>query len=228
MTACSTSLTSKGLRPINWFKRLLTSLAAPPWLQRDWDFSASHSFANDILAAPPWLQRDWDFVWVLRLARYFLQHLPDFKGIETNAYTGDKYDLCLQHLPDFKGIETLVIDWIMVILLLQHLPDFKGIETVVKWMCSQWWSCSTSLTSKGLRLWSADVIRAVVLAAPPWLQRDWDSNGLPGKIFLILQHLPGFKGIETHVGSRLPPHLSCSTSLTSKGLRHRVFVIIEH
>ena len=109
---------------------------------------------------------------MLRLARYFLQHLPDFKGIETNAYTGDKYDLCLQHLPDFKGIETevmilsshrsilqhlpdfkgietLVIDWIMVILLLQHLPDFKGIETGLCYYGVKTSPCSTSLTLKG-------------------------------------------------------------------------------
>ena len=37
--------------------------------------------------------------------------------------------LILQHLPDFKGIETGLGEGIQQIIHLQHLPDFKGIET---------------------------------------------------------------------------------------------------
>ena len=35
----------------------------------------------------------------------------------------------LQHLPDFKGIETLYCLQMKYLVFLQHLPDFKGIET---------------------------------------------------------------------------------------------------
>ena len=35
----------------------------------------------------------------------------------------------LQHLPDFKGIETPEKEAIVDNGALQHLPDFKGIET---------------------------------------------------------------------------------------------------
>ena len=35
-----------------------------------------------------------------------LQHLPDFKGIETQAHAAAAQGAALQHLPDFKGIET--------------------------------------------------------------------------------------------------------------------------
>ena len=83
-SACSTSLTSKGLRrltylgfyTLNTFSTSLTSkglrlllteqffarinLAAPPWLQRDWDALDALIMPLFALAAPPWLQRDWD------------------------------------------------------------------------------------------------------------------------------------------------------------------------
>ena len=36
-----------------------------------------------------------------------LQHLPDFKGIETGLNARKSAFTSLQHLPDFKGIETL-------------------------------------------------------------------------------------------------------------------------
>ena len=35
-----------------------------------------------------------------------LQHLPDFKGIETQCQGASTLSNDLQHLPDFKGIET--------------------------------------------------------------------------------------------------------------------------
>ena len=37
-------------------------------------------------------------------ANLSLQHLPDFKGIETTAYPFPLHLVRLQHLPDFKGI----------------------------------------------------------------------------------------------------------------------------
>ena len=81
-----------------------------------------------------------------------LQHLPDFKGIETirphltisgrscsTSLTSKGLRLvvfsyyidthCLQHLPDFKGIETAEEPNTAEPTDLQHLPDFKGIET---------------------------------------------------------------------------------------------------
>ena len=59
-----------------------------------------------------------------------LQHLPDFKGIETPNHRLSKQRRRLQHLPDFKGIETATGFFIFKTPNLQHLPDFKGIETV--------------------------------------------------------------------------------------------------
>ena len=41
---------------------------------------------------------------------YFLQHLPDFKGIETANLSKPIAAAHLQHLPDFKGIETTCIN----------------------------------------------------------------------------------------------------------------------
>ena len=58
-------------------------------------------------------------------------------------------------------------------------------------------SCSTSLTSKGLRLLSSKCIH----------------------FRCSLQHLPDFKGIETRNKAYNFRWKSCSTSLTSKGLR---------
>ena len=103
--SCSTSLPSKGLRPLESLYGLSKWLAAPPCLQRDWDNS------SDV----------------------------------TNATT-----------------------------TLQHLPAFKGIETGYWWHCCSVSSCSTSLPSKGLRRRAKNTIKNIYLAAPPWLQRDWD------------------------------------------------------
>ena len=44
---------------------------------------------------------------IRKFCKALLQHLPDFKGIETiQPYLWIEADI-LQHLPDFKGIETL-------------------------------------------------------------------------------------------------------------------------
>ena len=124
---CSTSLTSKGLRqsqPIFMFNPFL---AAPPWLQRDWDTFSGYCPVGFVLAAPPWLQRDWDLPTTVQPILCNLQHLPDFKGIETerafalfnwtwlaappwlqrdwdSSIRASTASSCLQHLPDFKGI----------------------------------------------------------------------------------------------------------------------------
>ena len=101
---CSTSLTSKGLRRLEHFLTSVSLLAAPPWLQRDWDITTGYItgdlacstsltskglrlllteqfFARINLAAPPWLQRDWDVIVFSSLSKSVLQHPPDFKGI---------------------------------------------------------------------------------------------------------------------------------------------------
>ena len=128
--SCSTSLTSKGLRLEGWNIGTLKALAAPPWLQRDWDTCTSTFSLHPFL----------------------------------------------QHLPDFKGIETLTQDNVNSHFNLQHLPDFKGIETGRKLAFQLPAPCSTSLTSKGLRRNGLlSLVTRPILAAPPWLQRDWDA-----------------------------------------------------
>jgi hypothetical protein len=57
-----------------------------------------------------------------------LQHLPDFKGIETRRLQRQLRIGRLQHLPDFKGIETGYKCFKSPTMCLQHLPDFKGIS----------------------------------------------------------------------------------------------------
>ena len=57
-----------------------------------------------------------------------LQHLPDFKGIETRRLQRQLRIVRLQHLPDFKGIETGYKCFKSPTMCLQHLPDFKGIS----------------------------------------------------------------------------------------------------
>ena len=81
--SCSTSLTSKGLRP-----RLLTNVEA-----------------------------------------FSLQHLPDFKGIETQELPLESaHPACSTSLTS-KGLRLLRPFLVLNLLDLQHLPDFKGIET---------------------------------------------------------------------------------------------------
>ena len=80
---------------------------------------------------------------------------------------------------------------------LQHLPDFKGIETRRIFVKTELRPCSTSLTSKGLRQSQPIFMFNPFLAAPPWLQRDWDLPTTVQHILCNLQHLPDFKGIET-------------------------------
>ncbi len=127
---CSTSLTSKGLRPSNGLLLVTNGLAAPPWLQRDWDgfcllicgicIPCSTSLTSKGLRRLGYTPLK---VWL------YLQHLPDFKGIETVVRLSLRVVLHLQHLPDFKGIETLSLSLYLLSGFLQHLPDFKGIET---------------------------------------------------------------------------------------------------
>ena len=149
----------------------------------------------------------------------FLQHLPDFKGIETpefgrligaptcstsltskglrhHASNGSCSGYCLQHLPDFKGIETVLAQAALTEYL-QHLPDFKGIETMLVSYYEGLFACSTSLTSKGLR----HVCRIKYFH---WTtcSTSLTSKGLRRWLWFIscrkcLQHLPDFKGIET-------------------------------
>ena len=79
---------------------------------------------------------------------------------------------------------------------LQHFPDFKGIESNLAAVTLFMITCSTSLTSKGLR-------------ASPSLSPN----------MRFLQHFPDFKGIERCVLLYCKALTACSTSLTSKGLR---------
>ena len=226
---------------VSTWKRYHGVLAAPPWLQRDWDCITTGWPFSITLAAPPWLQRDWDRCGLCWKQILPLQHLPDFKGIETQGISWcaqtfscstsltskglRRYNLgqCLifdlQHLPDFKGIETLQASRWLCSLLLQHLPDFKGIETHQHQRCRLYRACSTSLTSKGLRLTKLLPAIWYWLAAPPWLQRDWDLFTDFKFNFFDLQHLPDFKGIETQYAYLVLLQTPCSTSLTSKGLR---------
>ena len=149
-------------------------LAAPPWLQRDWDIEVAITITATTLAAPPWLQRDWDIHLICRFWRSSLQHLPDFKGIETSWVALSNTRTCLAAPPWLQR------DW-----------DRD---------CSQMWRlspCSTSLTSKGLRPKSCLLNQRIQLAAPPWLQRDWDWHYPRHPLPVFLQHLPDFKGIET-------------------------------
>ena len=172
---CSTSLTSKGLRHFSMGGLIVRALAAPPWLQRDWD----------VCHCPPDSSSD-------------LQHLPDFKGIETIWK--------LYQLP-FDG--------------LQHLPDFKGIETTTVMPFSAISTCSTSLTSKGLRrVFVLLDANPPVLAAPPWLQRDWDNT----RVYQTHPRRPcstslTSKGLRLLAAVSITSRMPCSTSLTSKGLR---------
>ena len=86
---------------------------------------------------------------IRKFCKALLQHLPDFKGIETSLITLVLYKWSLQHLPDFKGIETSSVSRMSAWEPLQHLPDFKGIETVAAPCIRALRACSTSLTSNG-------------------------------------------------------------------------------
>ena len=108
----------------------------------------------NILAAPPWLQRDWD---------YFVKRCDMRLSCSTSLTS-------------------------------------KGLRRAIRGQLRIWWPCSTSLTSKGLRQTSWKTIEPSLLAAPPWLQRDWDYS----------------------IRCVFTAYTSCSTSLTSKGLRQLV------
>ena len=81
-----------------------------------------------------------------------LQHLPDFKGIETNCTNfQNSFTACSTSLTS-KGLRRRRREGEGAHAILQHLPDFKGIETCELRLLLLLWPCSTSLTSKGLRL----------------------------------------------------------------------------
>ena len=126
------------------------------------------------LAAPPWLQRDWDF-WAIACVNWIS---------------------CSTSLTS-KGLRRNKNHYFISEIFLQHLPDFKGIETCHPLRRVQCSSCSTSLTSKGLRRYHCTIVQIERLAAPPWLQRDWDQSMIIKPWCEFLQHLPDFKGIET-------------------------------
>ena len=139
----------------------LVVLAAPPWLQRDWDVLTFTAKTGSFLAAPPWLQRDWD-----------------------------KSSLVLK-LPCKLSCSTSLTS--------------KGLRRRMYYFWVKCHTCSTSLTSKGLRRLEHFLTSVSLLAAPPWLQRDWD---------ITTGYITG--------------DLACSTSLTSKGLRRdSVFFFVE-
>ena len=179
-----------------FYKFTMFFLAAPPWLQRDWDFSMGNTLIWSKLAAPPWLQRDWDRLWWRYPHQLACSTSLTSKGLRLAFYGEVLVTHVLQHLPDFKGIETCRTHWAYPHVALQHLPDFKGIETLSALYIHQLQACSTSLTSKGLR---PQRTRSTYLQS--------------------LQHLPDFKGIETLLKFCSKHCFSCSTSLTSKGLR---------
>ena len=241
---CSTSLTSKGLRQ-KQSQRESWKLS----LQHLPDFKGIETFTPNKSLKFYTCSTSLTSKGLRQISRLvgsqflLLQHLPDFKGIETRGCWRIRSDNPLQHLPDFKGIETnmpplvtyrwpcstsLTSKGLRQILLrhqhktqiLQHLPDFKGIET---WCFSP---CTTAYTLqhlpdfKGIEtscpiLWHS----LWCLAAPPWLQRDWDWLSYCQPFDIDLQHLPDFKGIETQYAYLVLLQTPCSTSLTSKGLR---------
>ena len=142
------------------------------------------------------------------------------KGLRHLAVTVWVTSNSLQHLPDFKGIETLCPN------LNQRLPTCstsltsKGLRRLNNWRMIKRQPCSTSLTSKGLR-----PMLVMFLIKRGTCSTSLTSKGLRPlehsyiSICLFLQHLPDFKGIETFIPDLGNPGLSCSTSLTSKGLR---------
>ena len=71
------------------------------------------------------------------------------KGLRLESLVLRNFFVYLQHLPDFKGIETTCLQFWHALGFLQHLPDFKGIETVAAPCIRALRACSTSLTSNG-------------------------------------------------------------------------------
>ena len=132
------------------------------------------------------------------LQRVFLQHLPDFKGIETNVFMvgAPNVRACSTSLTS-KGLRRMGLEE-RNFFLLQHLPDFKGIETSGSAPHHLFCTCSTSLTSKGLRLLTLQLCCCCYI-----LQHLPDFKGIetlqpqPERRPFLLQHLPDFKGIET-------------------------------
>ena len=103
--------------------------------------------------------------------------------------------------------------------ILQHLPDFKGIETHFLSDGGRTFACSTSLTSKGLRLFSSVPSSSMALQHLPDFKGIETPKAFQQSSASLLQHLPDFKGIETQGLLSFHNAITCSTSLTSKGLR---------
>ena len=133
---------------------------------------------------------------IRKFCKALLQHLPDFKGIETLQDLASVF-IGLAAPPWLQRDWDIISNIIFESFNLQHLPDFKGIETSIGRGRRQSSPCSTSLTSKGLRPKSCLLNQRIQLAAPPWLQRDWDWHYPRHPLPVFLQHLPDFKGIET-------------------------------
>ena len=129
--SCSTSLTSKGLRP-----QFCCASRELYFLQHLPDFKGIETKGSVTVQLSQSCSTSLTSKG-LRLLKYVflrftnLQHLPDFKGIETTMPTRCGLRSTLQHLPDFKGIETASTSIFKHTFNLQHLPDFKGIETNV-------------------------------------------------------------------------------------------------
>ena len=132
--------------------------------------------------------------------------------------------LCLQHLPDFKGIETYFAKNVSTLLPCSTSLTSKGLRRTGSSPNSGKTTCSTSLTSKGLRPNKATGDVWVTLQhLPDFKGIETQHQQTPEQTY-FLQHLPDFKGIETTkrlITGRLS---SCSTSLTSKGLRQIVIL----
>ncbi len=79
----------------------------------------------------------------------FLQHLPDFKGIETYLLLSNPYFVTCSTSLTSKGLRQNELSLFLIEHDLQHLPDFKGIETLPYVPLPPHLACSTSLTSKG-------------------------------------------------------------------------------
>ena len=118
------------------------------------------------------------------------------KGLRLDTFNQTKQFHHLQHLPDFKGIETRTCLYCAWRSLLQHLPDFKGIETTWRITSPLGNACSTSLTSKGLRRHRCSSKLLYYLQHLPDFKGIETSEDLLARA-ASLQHLPDFKGIET-------------------------------
>ena len=150
-------------------------LAAPPWLQRDWDRGVSPKTLNSRLAAPPWLQRDWDIAFDNSLSAKSCSTSLTSKGLRPKA------------IKQFKACASCSTSL-----------TSKGLRPSSPWPCLHRPLAAPPWLQRDWDVLKTTVHPIFVLAAPPWLQRDWDSAPLRLVNFSSLQHLPDFKGIETY------------------------------